>query len=108
MKECGVQPNSLHSDECEDDEGVAGLEKLDDEIFERSMEKWKKTRKEKHQEKYREQELELKENTREELEETDNSNDIERHEMDISAEEMKILQATDPTLRDVRIAIKGA
>ena len=98
MKECGVQPNLLHSDECEEYEERAGLEKLNDEIFERSMEKWKKTRKEKRQEKYRRAELEMMENAGEELGETDNSNDIERHEMDISAEEMKILQATDPTL----------
>ncbi len=32
--------------------------------------------------------------------------DINRHEMDISASEMKVLQATDPTLREVRIAVK--
>ncbi len=32
--------------------------------------------------------------------------DINRHEMDISASGMKVLQATDPTLREVRIAVK--
>ena len=39
-------------------------------------------------------------------EEQSSVNDIDRHEMEISAEEMKVLQATDPTLRDVRISVK--
>lgn len=84
------------------------MEELDEDLFGVSKEKVRKTKKEKRAEKQRRQQLQVKE-IEEEVQtndEEDGKDSIVRHELDISSEELKILQATDPSLRSVRIAVK--
>ena len=104
-RECGVQPNSLDVMENQND-FTSWMEKLDEEMFSKSKVK-KKSRKEKRAEKWRREELDMTENYgNEERQSKLKKTDVDKHELDITAEEMKMLQATDPTLRDVRLAVK--
>jgi len=83
---------------------MAGLERLDDQIFGRSHEKQMKTKREKQEDNTRRVELECrKDGPQDNNRGNDNEwfGNIDRHEIDISSEEMKILQAADPTLREV-------
>ena len=105
VRECGVQPNSLEEVEHQGDDSTIWMREMDDDIFGESNGRKRKSKKEKRAEKRRREELELSEKVDVEREEDQNHN-IERHELDISAEEMKELQATDPTLREARIAVK--
>lgn len=78
------------------------MEELDDELFEVSK---VRTRKEKRAEKQKRRDLQV------DVEEQEDGRNVEdegiaRHELDISSEELKVCQATDPSLGSVRIAVK--
>ena len=105
VRECGVQPNSLEEVEHQGDDSTIWMREIDDDIFGESNGRKRKSKKEKRAEKRRREELELSEKVDVEREEDQNHN-IDRHELDISAEEMKELQATDSTLREARIVVK--
>ena len=68
--------------------------------------KVKKTRKEKRAEKQRREQLQAEVNEARQLDVEEEVKDGYKHELDISSEELRVLQATDPTLGSVRIAVK--
>ncbi len=82
------------------------MKQIDDKIFGQSKEKVKKTKNEKRTEKRKKEQLEIHEAGSGDDEVQCPVADTEKHELDISMEGMKELKATDPTLRDVRIAVK--
>ena len=108
MVDCSIQPHVLDDDEINGE--MAGLEKLDDDLFQQSKEKRRKTKKEKRLENQKRMEFEVveQEETEQKLPEKleGKKGVIEKHDLDISTKEMKQLQAQDPTLRDVRISIE--
>lgn len=82
------------------------MSELDDEMFGESNGRTRKTRREKRDEKHRRERLQVNEI----IEETGSSGteaSINRHELDIASDDLKVLQATDATLRDVRIGVKA-
>ena len=83
-----------------------GLENLDDELFGVSKAKLKKSKKEKRAEKQKRKELEIVEEQTDDEEGKEKDDSIVRHKLDISSEELKVFQATDPSLRSARIAVK--
>lgn len=110
---CEVQPHSLNDVPAEEDTTTDWMGQMDEELFGCSKEKIKKTRREKCMESRQREKLQVNQNVHKEtsvekkidsIREANQSTN--KHELDISAEEMKILQSTDPTLRDVRIAVK--
>ena len=82
------------------------MEELDEDLFGVIKVKVKKTRKEKRAEKQRREQLQAEVNEARQLEVEEEVKDGYKHELDISSKELRVLQATDPTLGSVRIAVK--
>ena len=101
---CGVQPSPRALDE----DSSVWMREIDDDLFGRSKVKERKTRSEKREEKRRREQLQVdlegEEEESAEVQELDD--DVNQHELDISAEELKTLQTIDVTLRSVRDAVK--
>ena len=82
------------------------MEELDEDLFAVSKVKVKMTRKEKRAEKQRREQLQAEVNYARQLRVEEEVKGGYKHELDISSEELRVLQATDPTLGSVRIAVK--
>ena len=116
QKICGVQPSAIDLHPCtstdatDERENLSG--ELDEELFSGGRTRVKLTRREKRAERKRKMELEtvIGEDGRDDTDEEEDRNGREdsddRHELDISSEELKVLQATDSTLGKVRSAAK--
>ena len=90
-----------------DEDSSVWMREIDDDLFGRSKVKERKTRSEKREEKRSREQLQVvleDEEERAEVQELDD--DVNQHELDISAEELKTLQTNDVTLRSVRDAVK--
>ena len=119
QKICGVQPSAIDLHPCtstdatDERENSSGwMSELDEELFSGGRTRVKLTRREKRAERKRRMELEtvIGEDVRDDSDEEEDRNGREdsddRHELDISSEELKVLQATDSTLGKVRSAAK--
>ena len=96
----GVQPHDLDSTVSEDEDGdnrrsVKDLPQLDDDLFMGGREKKRLTKQQK------------RENKKKYSTNNTEPEEPKLHHLDISAEELKILQETDPTLKEVREAANG-
>ena len=80
---------------------------LDDELFGVSKLKERKTKRMKREERKRRQKLEIDEQEEKVEVSTAGQMDFDRHDLDISAMELRVLQSTDPTLERARNEIKS-
>ena len=111
---CGVKPNSIDASESkltqvQTTEEENWMEKLDESLFTKGQERQKKSRREKRMDKKRRFQLETEpEDDREEDEakELEKKSEIQKHELDITTDELKNLRALDPTLGEIRSVVK--
>ena len=80
---------------------------LDDELFGVSKMKERKTKRMKWEERKRRQKLEIDEQEEKVEVSTAGQMDFDRHDLDISAMELRVLQSTDPTLERARNEVKS-
>ena len=111
---CGVKPNSIDASESkltqvQTTEEENWLEKLDESLFTEGKERQKKSRREKRMEKKRRFQLEAEPEDdpgEDEAKELEKKSEIQKHELDITTDELKNLQALDPTLGEIRSVVK--
>ena len=102
---CGVKPNSIDASESkltqvQTTEEENWMEKLDESLFTEGQERQKKSRREKRMEKKRRFQLEAEPEDdwgEDEAKELEKKSEIQKHELDITTDELKSLQALDPT-----------
>ena len=79
---------------------------LDGSLFSGGKERVKKSRKEKRAEKERRTQLQSRIEEDKEEYECEDQDEFQKHELEISSEELKVLQHLDPTLGEIRVAVK--
>ena len=102
---CGVRPNVIVDDNDSADV-PAWMSDLDGSLFSGGKERVKKSRKEKRAEKERRTQLQSRIEEDKEEYECEDQDEFQKHELDISSEELKVLQHLDPTLGEIRVAVK--
>jgi len=90
-----------YQNELDENDGT-WLNELDDELFEGGRQKVKQTRSQKREERHRRgwQKFSMSDSEGNDI--MERADLVNRHELNISVEEMKVLQATDPTLGNLR------
>ena len=108
---CGVQPKGMDalpsgSDTTPvvEEESESWINSFDESLFSGGRQRRKKTRREKRMEKQRRSQLQVE--VEEKKEDMYTGKEARKHELDMSAEELKLSQALDPTLEDIRSAVK--